>query len=603
MSLSPKKLAGKVQYTKSAKNKKAVEPKSKKLGELFATSICGNDISSSCLYVAGISIFYAGILAPVALLIIVLVLYLYKKVYSEVVTALPLNGGAYNCLLNTTSKFRASTAACMSILAYIATAVVSAMTAVYYFSSIVPSVKSFIIPGTILVLFTFAVLTIIGIGESAVVATVFFVFHLLTLTAFVLFGLFYIPGHLNIFQANLNTFDPHNLAVGLFFGFSAALLGISGFETSANFVEEQKPGVFVKTLRNMLITVSIFNPLISVIALGVLPIDAARANKDFVLSAAAGSMGIGWLKYLISIDAALVLSGAVLTSYVGVGGLIKRMTLDRCLPQFLLKTGKRKTNFIIIILFFLLCTSIILLTNGNTLTIAAVYTISFLGVMSLFALGNILLKIRRGKLKRKYVASGLTVVLALMSTVLGMVGNILLDPKNLLYFLIYFLPTIAIVGIMFVRIDVLKALLHMVKYVFEIVDKNEHKIARLIIHKIRKIKELKLIYFTRGDSRANLLEVMLYVRKNEQAKRIKFVHLYKDESEIPPKLKDDIRWIDEAFPDIKIDFEMIKGEFCPKTIEELSEKFGVAKNYMFIGTPGEHMKYTIEDFGEVRLII
>ena len=28
----------------------------------------------------------------------------------------------------------------------------------------------------------------------------------------------------------------------IFFGFSSAMLGVSGFETSANFVEEQKPG-------------------------------------------------------------------------------------------------------------------------------------------------------------------------------------------------------------------------------------------------------------------------------------------------------------------------------------------------------------------------
>jgi hypothetical protein len=30
-----------------------------------------------------------------------------------------------------------------------------------------------------------------------------------------------------------------------------AMLGVTGFETSANFVEEQKPGVYPRTLRNM----------------------------------------------------------------------------------------------------------------------------------------------------------------------------------------------------------------------------------------------------------------------------------------------------------------------------------------------------------------
>jgi hypothetical protein len=34
-----------------------------------------------------------------------------------------------------------------------------------------------------------------------------------------------------------------------YLGFANAMLGVTGFETSANFVEEQKEGVFVLTLR------------------------------------------------------------------------------------------------------------------------------------------------------------------------------------------------------------------------------------------------------------------------------------------------------------------------------------------------------------------
>lgn len=54
------------------------------------------------------------------------------QIYGEVVTALPLNGGAYNALLNTTSKSVASVAACLAILSYIATGVVSATEACEY---------------------------------------------------------------------------------------------------------------------------------------------------------------------------------------------------------------------------------------------------------------------------------------------------------------------------------------------------------------------------------------------------------------------------------------------------------------------------------------
>jgi hypothetical protein len=38
-------------------------------------------------------------------------------------------------------------------------------------------------------------------------------------------------------------------ATALLFGVSSAMLGVSGFESSSQFVEEQATGVFVKTLK------------------------------------------------------------------------------------------------------------------------------------------------------------------------------------------------------------------------------------------------------------------------------------------------------------------------------------------------------------------
>ena len=108
------------------------KPHPKKLGQLAATAICGNDITSSCLYVSALTITYAGQYAFIALLIVAAVLFLFRRIYGEVVGALPLNGGAYNVLLNTTSKSNASVAACLTILSYMATAVISASEAMHY---------------------------------------------------------------------------------------------------------------------------------------------------------------------------------------------------------------------------------------------------------------------------------------------------------------------------------------------------------------------------------------------------------------------------------------------------------------------------------------
>src|SRR6185437_2173175 len=148
----------------------------KKLSQLASTAICGNDITSSVLYVSALCIVYAGQYAFIALLIVGVVLFFFRKIYGEAVGALPLNGGAYNVLLNTTSKSNASIAACLTILSYMATAVLSASEAMKYLHSIFPVFP--VIVATMVLLFLFLTLTISGIGESSIVAVIIFITHL-----------------------------------------------------------------------------------------------------------------------------------------------------------------------------------------------------------------------------------------------------------------------------------------------------------------------------------------------------------------------------------------------------------------------------------------
>ncbi|MDI6854693.1 MAG: APC family permease [Deltaproteobacteria bacterium] len=289
------------------------EARKERLGPWYATAICGNDITSSCLYVSAIATVYAHALAPLALLIVAGILYLYRKIYTEVVEALPLNGGAYNCLLNSTRKFTASVAACFTLLSYLATAVISAKTAAEYLDNLLPWLPSMEV--TALILIIFAGLTILGITESAKVALVIFIIHLTTLTIFVALCL---PMVLTSHETFLINWNSLWLEVewprALFLGVSAAMLGVSGFESSANFVEQQRHGVFRLTLRNMWLAVTFFNPIIAFLALGLLPVSDIKVYQDALLSRLGLMVGGELLHHVIVADAFLVLSGAVLTS-------------------------------------------------------------------------------------------------------------------------------------------------------------------------------------------------------------------------------------------------------------------------------------------------
>ena len=572
------------------------------LGELSATAICGNDITSSCLYVSALSILYAGRWAPLSLLIVVVVLYFYRSIYAEVVGALPLNGGAYNALLNTTSKFRASIAACLTILSYMATAVLSANEAMHYAHnlwSVFP-----VIPATILLLFIFMCITVLGITESARVAVGIFIIHLVSLALLMVIGIKYVIFNgLGTLAANMQTPNENGLVIALFFGFSAAMLGISGFESSANFVEEQSEGVFPKTLRNMWVAVSVINPGMALLALSLIPMGQIHQHQEALFAHMGGVAGGTWLSKIISIDATLVLSGAVLTSFVGVTGLVRRMTLDRCLPQFLLKMNRKGTNHRIIIAFFLLTVSILLLTRGKLTALAGVYTISFLAVMALFGLGNILLKVKRASLPRPSRAAWPVVLAGISAVIVGLLGNIIMSPAYWVVFLEYFLPAMLIISVMLGRISILKAFLYMIQTASLSVARLTGGVSKSIVARIDEINSQQIVFFTRGDNIANLNNVMLYVKNNEHTNRIKVVIVVKDDSEVPPNLEKDLKMLDQAYPEIDIEFLVVKGEFGPKLISDLSKKWSIPTNFMFIGSPGDHFLYGLADLGGVRLII
>ncbi|CAG36845.1 APC family permease [Desulfotalea psychrophila] len=583
--------------------------KSTKLGELPATAICGNDISSSILYVSPLTIVAAGQYAWLALLVVAMVLYLFRKIYGEVVGALPMNGGAYNALLNTTSKSTASLAATLTLLSYMATAVISASTAMHYLHGILPALP--ITLSTMLLLALFLGVTLMGIGESSIVALIIFLFHLFSLVLLTgAVGLYLFNNGLAILASNNQLPPPHgSIMMAIFWGFAAAMLGISGFESSANYVEKQEEGVFAKTLRNMWVVVSVFNPLMAFLALALVPIAEVGKHADNLLSHMGQISGGAWLASLISIDAVLVLSGAVLTSYVGVTGLLERITLDRILPGYLLRKNRRGSSYRILLTFFLLCISILLITEGKAETLAGVYTISFLLVMGLFGLGNILLKVKRKNLPRPERASWPTVIIAILAVGCALWGNIIKLPpagerSNLAVFIEYFIPAILFVAIMLNRIALLELLTKSILYIFVPLLKIIHRLNQEIKVVIDRIKSQEFVFFTRGDNLVNLEKVLQYIQKNEHTKRIKIVHIYGngDDREVG-HLNQDIVYLTHKYPRIVIELIDMQGRFGPELIQQLSKEWNIPVNFMFIGSPGEKFPYRIQELGGVRLII
>jgi amino acid transporter len=573
-----------------------------KLSELEATAICGNDITSSCLYVSALAIGYAGQFAWISLLLVAGVLFLFRKIYGEAVGALPLNGGAYNILLNTTSKSNAAIAACLTILSYMATAVLSANEAMHYLQILISPLPVFL--ATIALLFFFLCLTLFGISESSKVAVGIFVFHILSLTTLIISIIVYLfLNGTSTIVSNFHLPVHGSITVALFFGFCTAMLGISGFESSANFVEEQQQGVFRKTLRNMWLAVTIINPLIAFLAIAVIPMAEIGEHKESLLSFLGNKSAGAWLSWVISIDAVLVLSGAVLTSFVGVSGLMKRVALDRILPQFFLKENKRGSSYRISTIFFFLCISVLLVTQGEIEPLAGVYTMSFLLVMGYFAFGNMLLKIKRSRLPRPETAAPFAVAVAILAIVLAIYGNMRLHPEFLVIFIQYFVPAMLFLFAMMYRSKILQFTLTIITSFFDEVRRisrfSQIKISRLI----RRLESQEFVFFSKADDISGLNKVLIYVTENESTNKLKIVTVLKEGETISEDFLKDIKVLDRIYTEINIEYITLVGTFGPELINQLSNEWKIPKNYMFISSFGKDFLYEIRELGGVRLIL
>ena len=210
-------------------------------------------------------------------------LYLFRKPYNEVVTGIPVNGGTYNLMLNAVSKKIAGFVACLSFLSYLATAIVSAFAAVIFMSELwadcgkskiefalsdkfliilcVLDIRLF----TVLILLFFGALTICGVKESATVTLCMFTLHIFTLTLLIVWGFVYgCQDKFSLFSQNVRTPVPEirsatgvvlgrrSPGAAVYLGYSSGLLGITGFETASNYVEElAEIDIFLSTVNWM----------------------------------------------------------------------------------------------------------------------------------------------------------------------------------------------------------------------------------------------------------------------------------------------------------------------------------------------------------------
>ena len=220
-----------------------------------------------------------------------------------------------------------------------------------------------------------------------------------------------------------------------------------------------------------------------------------------------------------------------------------------------------------------------------------------------FSLGNILLKIRRAKLPRPEFATSFTVFIALVAVLVALHGTIEANPEYLITFLDYFFPSILIVFAMLARKDIMLFLANVLRTFPIKYRKQLIKSERSLYNSIKDLTKQQFIFFSKGDDISTLNKVMMYLHENEETNHIKIISILENYERPSEQFLADFDALDRAYPAIDMEYIIEEGRFTPEKVEELSQRYNIPKNFMFLSSPGERFSHRVEDLGGVRLIL
>ncbi|KAL5478554.1 hypothetical protein ACEPAI_2738 [Sanghuangporus weigelae] len=531
----------------------------------MASAVAANEVFGSVFYTFPPVIASAGVYSPVSLPIATSTLFLWRPIIEELTSAFSTSGANYTFLINSSTKSAALVGGALALLDYSTTSVVSAATA----SDDQPSRSHEKRED--------------GIWDPHASYTPLFA----ALVAWFRHGN-------SIIHSNWVNGQPGSssgIAHQIFNGVCLGMLGMTGFECSPDYVAVVRPGAFPKVLRNIHYPTVMLYALLMLVVLANIPLDVVE-NAPNVLSVLAERVGGRWMRIWVVVDASIVLSAGVLTGILSACALLEKLARDRVVPtKVLYQLPKTNAQAIAIASFTVLCGILYVSASANLTIISKMFAMTWLSVMTLFPISDLLLKFNRGRIPRSRRASLLVVFAALLVGITAFAGNIAIDPTTVGYFSAY---AIAICSLFFITNN--KA--RLVEWIYWIYDQSpimhEWRWARRfsdgLVKILRRLRRRSICIFAKSDEIHHLFRMITYVSKNEETSCIKLVHFYQKVGEIPSEIEANAKLLDEAFPEITVDLIFVQAQFTPSSITALSHKLNIPRALMFMSCPGPEFK-------------
>ncbi|GLB39740.1 putative amino acid permease [Lyophyllum shimeji] len=571
------------------------------LGQFTASALAGNAVLGSVFYALPAVVAVSSVYSPISLFIATLVLFLWRPIMEELVSALPLSGAPYTYILNVSTKSLALVGAALLLLDFASTAVVSAATAASYLAGEVTlPFPPFV--GAISVIVVFTLVSLAGLKESARIALVVLSFHLATMAVLIVSSSIY-WGKTGVDQLRDNWYagsapSASVAARHIFNGFCLGMLGLTGVECTPSYVGRIKKGQFPLVLRNLHIPAIILNCLIMVMVLAVVPLKAVHEGAN-VLSVLAQIAAGQWLRTWVVVDAIIVLCGGVFTGIFSACELLEQLALHRVLPKVFLQALPRTKAPYFSVLSFVAFAGVVYASAGADLTVISnMFSLVWLTVMSLFPLALLLLKFSRGRLPRNSSTPLAVVVAAAAVSAVVFAGNIAVDPATAGYFAAYFIGIVTV-------FTATQNKIHLLRWVYWVYDQyprlHSWKLTKTwgckLIDLMTSLKRQPVCILVKTDEINHLFHMILYVRKNEETSCVKMVFFNEGEEGVPSELEANAKILDEAFPEITIDLVIVDAAFEPANVIALSHRLQISTSLMLMTCPGPAFPYSIAELG------
>jgi amino acid transporter len=375
------------------------------LGPWLCWAVVFADIGSSIYYVPGILYGRVGNLAGFFVLLTMSVFVLLTLKYAEVSARFPEGGGVVTVAAQAINSWVGALGGMFILVSYFLTAAISCLSAIQYFSVVLPALGPFILEITICVLVLLGLLNWVGISESAKVSLIGALIAFLSDLAIIWTVFTHIP--ITAFPFLFASMFAHEslTPTSILVGFAGAFLAFSGLESISQLSPSMKTPrkkIISMALLLVVITIGVTSPLLTMLAT-LLQQDAASdpVLSTQLLSLLGGHWGNVVLQTEVAISAGLILAFASNTAVIGAYHVFLALARMEFFPEFILQRNHfRGTPHWSIALATGIPIAVLVLVHGEIDILGSMYAFGLLGAFTVTCVGLDIIRFRERKATR-----------------------------------------------------------------------------------------------------------------------------------------------------------------------------------------------------------